>query len=249
MRVNQKGIELIKEFEGFRSKAYKCPAGIWTVGYGHTSAAGEPKVGSLTTVTKEEGERILRRDLNQFEDAVDDAVRVDLNSNQFSALVSFTYNVGEGAFRKSSVLKAVNAKQWDEVPRRMALWNKGGGRVLPGLVRRRAAEAALFMEPLGVGARKLAKEEHIESRETPDVPMGKAPLKSTTNQAAVAAGAAGSIAAVADISSGAARTAENAGTIWGVFGVWAAWIALAVVLLAVGWIIYERIKKSKDDGV
>lgn len=249
MRVNQKGLELIKEFEGFRAKAYKCPAGVWTVGYGHTSAAGAPKVGSLTRVTRAEAEEILRNDLQQYEDAVESAVRVELNSNQFSALVSFCYNVGAGAFRSSGVLKAVNKKQWNEVPRRLALWNKGGGRVLPGLVRRRAAEGALFVEPVGVSAKRLAEEVQTESRETPDVPKGKSPIQSTTNLAAGAAGAAGTIGVLAEASAGAARTAENAQSIWAVLGAWAPWIALAALLVAVGWIIFERVKKSKDDGV
>lgn len=249
LRVNQKGLELIKEFEGFRSKAYLCPAGVWTVGYGHTSAAGEPKVGRMTSVTKAEAEKILRNDLVQFEQAVDAAVRVELNSNQFSALVSFCYNVGAGAFRSSSVLKAVNKKQWNEVPRRLALWNKGGGRVLPGLVRRRAAESTLFMEPVGVAARKLGNEERIESRETPDAPKGKSMAQSTTNVAAGIAGAAGTIGIAADISSGAARTAENAQSLWGVIGAWWPWLLLVLLLGAVGWIVFQRYLKSKDDGV
>lgn len=249
MRVNQKGLELIKEFEGFRAKAYKCPAGVWTVGYGHTSNAGEPKVGSLTEVTREQAEEILRRDLGTFERAVSDAVRVTVSSNQYSALVSFCYNVGPGAFRSSSVLKAVNAKQWAEVPRRLALWNKAGGKVLPGLVRRRAAEAALFMEPDSVSPAKEAKIEQIESRETPDVPKGKPPLQSTTNIAAGAAGVAGTVGVFADVSAGAARAAESTQTVWQLLGDYAGWIALTVLLVAVGWIIYQRVLKSKEDGV
>lgn len=249
MNVNRAGLELIKEFEGFRSKAYKCPAGVWTVGYGHTSAAGSPIVGPMTVVTREEAEKILERDLDQYENAVASGAKVVLNSNQFSALVSFCYNVGIGAFRGSSVLKAVNAKNWNEVPRRLALWNKGGGKVLPGLVRRRAAEAALFMEPVNVAPAKVAREELIESRETPDVPKGKPAIKSTTNIAAGTAGVIGTIGIAADISTGAARTAENANTIWGVLGPWAPWIGLVILLAAVGWIIHERMKKSKDDGV
>lgn len=248
MQVNQKGLELIKEFEGFRAKAYKCSAGVWTVGYGHTSAAGAPLVGSMTKVTLAQGEEILRRDLATFEQAVSAAVKVELTSNQFSALVSFCFNVGPGAFRGSSVLKAVNAKQFSEVPRRLALWNKAGGKVLPGLVRRRAAEAALFLE--AEQKRSSAKTtEAAEAREMPDVPHGKNAIESTTNIAAGAAGVAGSVAAVSDISSGAARTAENATTIWGVLGAWAPWIALVVIVIAVAWIIYERNKKSREDGV
>lgn len=249
LRVNQKGLALIKEFEGFRSKAYRCPAGVWTVGYGHTSAAGEPKVGPLTVVTREEGEAILRRDLGTFERAVAEAVRVTVTCNQFSALVSFCYNVGPGAFRSSSVLKAVNAKQWNEVPRRLALWNKAGGKVLPGLVRRRAAEAALFLERDHVSPAKEVEIEQVEAHETPDVPHGKPAMKSTTNLAAGAAGVAGTVGVFADVSAGAARAAESTQTVWQLLGDYAGWIALVVLLAAVGWIIYERMKKSKEDGV
>lgn len=248
MQVNQQGLELIKEFEGFRSKSYKCSAQVWTVGYGHTSAAGPPAVGPMTEVTLAQGEEILRRDLRTFERAVDGAVKVELTPNQFSALVSFCFNVGPGAFRGSSVLKAVNARQWSEVPRRLALWNKAGGKVLPGLVRRRAAEAALFLEP-EKNRSSLKAIEADEARETPEEPRGKKPIESTTNIAAGAAGVAGSVAAISDISSGAARTAENATTIWGVLGAWAPWIALVVIAVAVMWIIHERNKKSREDGI
>lgn len=144
MRVTDEGLALIKEFEGFRAKAYRDAVGVWTIGYGHTSAAGEPVVKPGMVITKEEGTRILRRDVEMFAAGVRKAVKVRLNDNQFSALVSFAYNVGLGAFRTSSVLKAVNAKDFGRVPVRLNLWVKAGGKTLPGLVRRRAAEGALF---------------------------------------------------------------------------------------------------------
>lgn len=249
MDTNAKGLELIKKYEGFRSNAYRDPVGIWTIGYGHTSAAGAPVVTANMNISKEEGEKILRRDLAKFEDAVQRAVKVPLNSNQFSALVSFCYNVGEGAFKSSSVLKAVNARNFSEVPRRLSLWNKAGGKVLPGLVKRRAAEGALFMEPINIPARIEAEEEHLESRETPDKPKGKPMMHSTTVAASGIAGAAGTVGIVADLTSGAARTAENTQTIWGFLGEWGPWILLFILLVAVGWIIWERYKKSSDDGV
>lgn len=145
MQLTHAGLELIKAHEGLRLKAYKCPAGVWTIGYGHTSAAGRPTVTPSFKITVEEAEAILRNDLKKFEDVVKRLVKVELTDNQFSALVSFVYNVGEGNFAKSSVLKALNSKQFDLVPSKLALWNKGNGKVLPGLVKRRAAEAALFM--------------------------------------------------------------------------------------------------------
>ena len=242
MNTNARGIALIKQFEGFRSNAYRCPAGIWTVGYGHTSAAGAPQVGPLTKVTRQEAEEILINDLDKFEVGVDRAVKVPLTPNQFSALVSFAYNVGVGAFRSSSVLKAVNAGDFDAVPRRLALWVKGGGKTLPGLVKRRAAEADLFMEP----DKGLVAE---ETRITPDVPKGKSAAQSTTNIAASAAGVAGTVAVISDVSTGAATAAGSARTIYDTLGDFAPWIALAVLLGAVGWIIRERLKKSREEAL
>jgi lysozyme len=144
MKLNTRGLAIIKEFEGLRTKAYRCPAGVWTIGYGHTSQAGPPAVKSGMTVTAKEAAAILAADAEKFAKSVSDVVKVALSDDQFSALVSFAYNVGIGNFRSSSVLKAVKARDFDAVPRRLALWIKAGGRVLPGLIKRRAAEAALF---------------------------------------------------------------------------------------------------------
>jgi lysozyme len=144
MKMTDDGLALIKRWEGFRADAYRDAVGIWTIGYGHTSMAGEPQVNAGLHITPEEGEAILRRDVEQFARGVRDAVTVEISDTQFSALVSFAYNVGLGNFRGSSVLAAVNRKDFAAVPRRLQLWSKAGGRVLPGLVKRRADEAALF---------------------------------------------------------------------------------------------------------
>ncbi len=149
MRVNNAGLELIKAFEGFRATAYRCPAGVWTIGYGHTSSAGEPAVTSGMKVTRAEAAQILARDVAAFAEGVERLLTATLSANQFSALVSFAYNVGLGNFRGSSVLKSVNSGDFAAVPRRLALWNRAGGRLLAGLVRRRAAESALFMAAEG----------------------------------------------------------------------------------------------------
>ena len=144
MRMTEEGLALIKRFEGFRAEAYRCPAGVWTVGYGHTSAAGSPPVKRGMTVTRAEAEDILRRDVDAFARDVLESLTAALNDRQFSALVSFAYNVGITNFRKSSVLACVNGGALASVPQRLALWNKAKGRVLPGLVKRRAAEAEMF---------------------------------------------------------------------------------------------------------
>ncbi len=145
MQVTEEGLALIKRFEGFRADAYRCPAGVWTIGYGHTSAAGPPAVTGAMTITRAEADEILRRDVDEFAREVAASLRVPLDDRQFSALVSFAYNVGITNFRKSSALAAVNARDLESVPRRLQLWNKARGRVLPGLVKRRAAEAQLFL--------------------------------------------------------------------------------------------------------
>jgi lysozyme len=144
MQMTDEGLDLIKHFEGFRGAAYRDPVGIWTIGYGHTSMAGTPEVTAGLTVSETEAGEILARDVETFATGVRALVRVALSDGQFSALVSFAYNVGLGALKKSSVLTAVNARDFAAVPRRLQLWTRAGGHVLPGLMRRRAAEAALF---------------------------------------------------------------------------------------------------------
>ena len=140
-RTNKNGLLLIKSFEGLRLKAYRDPVGIWTIGYGTTRGV-RPDM----SISEAEAEQFLQQDLIRFEQAIDDAVNAPVNDNQFSALVSFTYNVGSGALRSSTLLKLLNARDdlrrtADEFPR----WNRAGGRVLEGLTRRRNAERALFL--------------------------------------------------------------------------------------------------------
>ncbi len=169
MKITKEGLELIKRFEGFRGQAYRDPVGVWTIGYGHTSAAGAPLVTQGMVVTAAEAEEILRQDVAMFEDGVDAAVSRDISAAQFSALVSFAYNVGLGNFKKSSVLKAVNAGNFEAVPRRLHLWNKAGGRVLAGLIRRRAEEGAMFVK----SAKPMLTQQVEKS-------LAKAPAQSTT---------------------------------------------------------------------
>ena len=145
MRISQGGLDnLLKKFEGCRLKAYRCPAGILTIGYGHTSAAGEPLVKDGMTITQEQAEEILKTDLGRYEKPVSDLVKVDLEQNQFDVLVDFAYNAGVGNLKISTLLKKVNAGDFDAVPAELMKWTKGGGKELPGLVKRRQAERALF---------------------------------------------------------------------------------------------------------
>ena len=235
MQITREGLELIKAHEGLRLKAYRCPAGVWTIGYGHTSAAGNPIVTPGMTIDKDEAERILRSDLTKFEAVVKKLVKVNLTPNQYSATVSFVYNVGETNFAKSSVLKVINSKQFDLVPAKLALWNKGGGKVLPGLVRRRAEEGALFASD-GV-------DDSVEPNTDVKPSTGKSAMSSTTNIAAGAVGVAGVTSTVAQVSDNMKSIKDNIGPEVFAYGL------AAVVILGVIWIVMERIKKSRNEGV
>jgi len=152
VKTGTAGIELIKQFEGWRSRAYRDAVGVWTIGYGHTAMAGSPRPVQGMRISKIVGEQLLKRDLVKYERAVNNAVTVDINQNQFDALVSFCYNVGPGNLNKSSVIKRVNERRFSEVPDRLMLWNRAGGKVLLGLTRRRKAEGALFASQVPVDA-------------------------------------------------------------------------------------------------
>lgn len=139
MHISQQGLDLIKSFEGLRLSAYRCPADVWTIGYGTTAGV---KPGQ--TITKERAEELLREDVKRFEGYVDRLVKVPLTQGMFDALVSFTYNLGPGALEKSTLLDQLNRSDYDGAAEQFGRWVKGGGKTLPGLVRRRAAERALF---------------------------------------------------------------------------------------------------------
>lgn len=139
MHTSQKGLDLIKSFEGLRLSAYKDVVGVVTIGYGTTSGV---KMGD--TITKERAEQLLREDVERFEQQVLRLVRVPLSQGQHDALVSFVYNLGAGNLSNSTLLRLLNAGDYAGAAAQFDRWNKAGGKVLAGLVRRRAAERALF---------------------------------------------------------------------------------------------------------
>lgn len=143
LRTGAKGIALIKSFEGLELRAYKCPADVLTIGYGSTGPHVKPNM----VITEKQAEDLLRQDLVRFERAVTRLVTVPISQNQYDALVSFTFNLGEGNFSRSTLLKKVNARDFAGAQKEFAKWNRAGGIVLAGLTRRRAAEAKLFGEP------------------------------------------------------------------------------------------------------
>lgn len=146
MTTSQTGINLITSFENLELKAYLCPAGVWTIGFGTTVYPNGTQVKKGDICTAEQAKAYFAYDLKRFENAVNDGLTVLVNQNQFDALISLTYNIGETAFKKSTLLKLLNANKFTEASDQFAVWNKGNGKVLNGLVRRRAAERVLFLK-------------------------------------------------------------------------------------------------------
>jgi lysozyme len=145
-KVSQKGLNLIKKYEGFKSKPYLCPSSVPTIGYGSTYYEDGHKV-KLTdpSITEEEATTLLMALLVSFEKAVDSYCRDDINQNQFDALVSFAYNCGTTALKKSTLLRLVNGNPTNpKITDEFKKWNRGGGRVIPGLSRRREEEAKIY---------------------------------------------------------------------------------------------------------
>lgn len=145
MRVSPAGLDLIKRWEGRRLKAYRDIAGIWTIGCGHTAAAGDPVPRSGMTITDDEAEDILRSDLRQYEDAVSRAIKLPVHQHQFDAMVSLCFNIGPAAFRKSTMVRRLNAGDIDGAAEALTWFNKAGGQRVQGLANRREAERALFL--------------------------------------------------------------------------------------------------------
>ena len=139
MKISQEGIALIKKFEGCELEAYKCAAGVLTIGYGHTKGVTESM-----KITQSEAESMLVEELVEYEKAVLDAVTISIDQCMFDALVSWTYNLGPTNLRSSTLLKVLNSGAYDDVPNQIKRWNKANGKVLDGLIRRREAEALLF---------------------------------------------------------------------------------------------------------
>ena len=133
------GVSLIKKFEGCELEAYQCSANVWTIGYGHTK-----DVEKGDTITKEEAEQMLVDELHEYENYINKYVNVALSQNQFDALVSWVYNLGPANLKASTMLKVLNSGEYEDVPAQIKRWNKAGGKVLDGLVRRREAEALLY---------------------------------------------------------------------------------------------------------
>lgn len=237
MRTSQAGQNLIKEFEGLRLNAYRCPAGVLTIGYGHTSAAGPPTVTSTMKISQAEAEQMLANDLLRYEVAVEKAVIVPLTQNQFDALVSFAYNCGIGALQKSTLLKRLNRGEYDAVPAELMKWNKAGGKELAGLTRRRRAEAKMWR---GIDSRAPVPVE--EARTAPDSPKPKKKI-TQSREANAAAGIAGTATVTAVI-----EAAPHVQTLTDALGrpVVIVLLVIAAAALAIWWFRKQRLEETGE---
>ena len=186
LRVNQLAIDMIKRWEGFRPLAYLCPAGVWTIGYGHTKTAREGM-----KVTQAEAEALLRQDLDEIVSVLAPAIRVPLSDQQSAALLSWAYNVGVGAAQRSTLLRKLNAGDYAAVPEELMRWVRANGKVLPGLVNRRAAEAGLWV----LGSHVAGRESPAPAPPQPETIVSAA--ATDTGKGALATAAAGMVAVLA----------------------------------------------------
>lgn len=141
--INAAGLQIIKDSEGLRLTAYKCPAGVWTIGYGHTGH----DVYEGMTITEDQARDFLESDIDGTEAAVERLCPMGISGNMFSALVSLVFNIGVNALEHSTLLRELQAGEINKAAAEFLRWNHSGGQVLPGLTARRQKEAALFMTP------------------------------------------------------------------------------------------------------
>ena len=145
MQTSDKGIALIKEFEGCKLTAYQDSVGVWTIGYGWTQPVDGKPIRAGMTIKQETAERLLKTGLVSYESDVSRLVKVGLTQGQFDALVSFTYNLGARSLSTSTLLRKLNSGDYAGAADEFLRWNKAGGKALNGLTRRREAERALFL--------------------------------------------------------------------------------------------------------
>jgi lysozyme len=234
--INSEGIALVKDFEGCKLKAYKCPAGIWTIGYGHTG----PDVKPTSKISQAQANALLSADLSKAGEAVSAACQRDPNPNQLAAMTSLAFNIGRGAFEKSTVLKAHNRGDTTSAGRAFMMWNKArvNGKLveMPGLVSRRARESALYL--------KAAR----DADRTAMPQAVAAPPSTASSQTVVGSGIAGGavgLAATADAVRQVSDIAYSSGPIIDLVK-YAPYVLVVVALLAIGYVIYRRVKQRRE---
>jgi lysozyme len=251
MQMSQEGIDaLLKKFEGCKLSSYRCPANVCTIGYGHTSAAGAPAVTDGMKITQAQADDILRRDLVKYETAVHNMVQQSLTQHQFDVLVDFAYNAGVGALKSSTLLKKINAGDFDAVPTELMKWTKGGGKVLPGLVRRRQAEAAWWTSesaPVKATPEQVFDHEQ-EHRAEPDLIPVKTMADSKQGNAALVTASLGGLGVAKEVAAQAKDASDTADQLIGLLGNPNFLIMTAVVCLAAGIWIWRK-KHMDEHGV
>jgi len=250
MHMSQGGLDnLLKKFEGCKLKAYRCPANVCTIGYGHTSAAGAPMVNDGMTITQAQAEDILKRDIVKYEIAVMDLVKVKLTQNQFDVLTDFAYNAGVGNLKSSTMLKKINSGNLDMVPAELMKWTKGGGKVLPGLVRRRQAAGAWWTAGAAPVTPEQVFDHEQEHRLEPDAPSPQRTMAdSKQGNAAVLTAGLGGLGIAKEVASQAQDASDTANQLAGLFANPNFLIMVAVVGLAAA-IWFWRKKHMDEHGV
>ena len=232
MRTSPAGIALIKLFEGCKLRAYRCPAGVWTIGYGHTGSDVHPGL----IVSQDRADDLLVLDLIRFEKAVAKAVAVPLSQNQFDALVALTYNTGPAPLT-ATLGRVLNARRYNDVPAQFMRWTRAGGKELKGLVRRRRAECALWR-----GLDDDRGDDVEVAGPITAAPAGRSLTSSTTAKAAGLAGAGG----IGLVGQGLAQAKEHASTFSSIasafdgLGSTGLLVLGAVILAGAGYLVYVR---------
>ena len=232
--MNEAGLQLLKEFEGFRSNAYLCPAGVPTIGFGFTLGV---KLGDK--ITKAQAEKRLKQELRAYEDAVLKACSIEPNENELAAMTCLAWNIGISGFQKSSVIKAHNRGDHQAAALAFQLWNKAGGVVYAGLTRRRAAEAALYLTPMPDDVSDPVEGPALDMPQSVDAE--KPMTRSTIATAGTATAAVSTVSVVAQVSQEVRTIKDSIGDIL-------PWVVMAAAVVAIGlgaFAVWERIKQRR----
>lgn len=234
MKLSQKGREFIKSHEGLELEAYQCSAGVWTIGYGHTVGITKGMI-----ISQDEADAYFGNDIEVFEQGVSNLVKVPLTQNQFDALVSLAFNIGIGAFGKSTLLKKLNKGDYTGAQAQFAAWCKAGGKTNQGLLKRRLREAELF-------GRGSIKEQRPNDVRKPDTPRKPTPaVISPTNLA----GAGVAVATVTSTVKEAQDSIETLGDAVKAFCASPQLYLTIGILCAVGFILWRNYQNKKAMGL
>ena len=226
MHISKAGLAILKDFEGCRLEAYPDVVGVWTIGYGFTAG-----VQKGDTMTQAQCDERLSREIRAYEIAVWNATGGDVTQSEFDALVSFAWNVGIAGMKKSSVIKAHVRGDKQAAARAFGLWSKAGGKVVKGLARRRAAEAALYLTD---------EDEFVDP-----MPQQVDPPKPLTSSTTVIAGGAAAVATVTQIVTEVTKLKDGMEGL----GEWMMPILSMLALAAIGYVIYERFNNRERGAI